>query len=97
MIGNRIAALGLATLLAGMSAGAWAGSTGPTHPDGNDPDSPAMELKSDQEDNTDGSSPETDSRVPDPEQTNEMGSDSSQDSNGDNDSSTANDEKPSDH
>lgn len=50
MIGNRIAALSLATLLAGISSGAWAGSTGPTHPEGHDPDSPAMELKSDQED-----------------------------------------------
>ncbi|MCV4340766.1 hypothetical protein [Pseudomonas capsici] len=96
MISNRIAALSLATLLAGISAGAWAGSTGPTHPEGHDPDSPAMELKSDQEDNTDGSSPEADGRVPDPGRTNGMGNDSTQGSNGDNDSTTPNDKKPSD-
>ncbi|RMQ50849.1 hypothetical protein ALQ04_01825 [Pseudomonas cichorii] len=100
MIGNRMAALSIATLMACTSMGAWAGSTGPTHPQGHEPANPAMQMKKDQEKNTDGSSPETRGRVPDPSTTNGMGSGPTMpqgSNNGDNDSTTPNDEKPSGH
>ncbi|MFJ4143812.1 hypothetical protein [Pseudomonas sp. NPDC089734] len=100
MNGNRVATWGIAALLACASAGAWAGSTGPTNPEGNGPEVPAVDMNRSQERNNDGTSPETRGMVPDPAQTNGMrnGHDDPHDANNsDNDSSTPNDEKPRGH